>query len=47
MEVLISIDPSYDPLLLEATKTWKFRPASLNGEPVKYRRRYEIILHPE
>lgn len=47
VEVLVSIDPTYDPLLLEATKTWRFRAATLNGEPVKYRRSYEIILHPE
>jgi tetratricopeptide (TPR) repeat protein len=44
---LISVEPSYDPLLLEAARGWRFRPASLNGEPVKYRRQYEIILHPE
>lgn len=47
VKILTSVAPSYDPLLLEATKKWRFRPATLNGEPVKYRRRYEVILHPE
>jgi hypothetical protein len=46
-KVLISVAPTYDPLVLAATRNWRFRPATLNGEPVKYRRRYEIILHPE
>ncbi len=45
--ILISIAPSYDPLILEATKSWRFRAATLNGEPVKYRRKFEVILHPE
>ena len=44
---LISVEATYDPLLLEAARAWRFRPATLNGEAVKYRRQYEIILHPE
>jgi tetratricopeptide (TPR) repeat protein len=47
VQLLISVAPSYDPLLIEAAKAWKFRPATLNGDSVKYRRQYEIILHPE
>jgi len=39
--------PFYDPLLLEATKTWKYRPAVFNGEPVKYRKFVEILLKPQ
>jgi TonB family protein len=39
--------PFYDPLLVEAAKTWKFRPALVNGEPVKYRKFVEILLKPQ
>lgn len=47
VQLLISVESTYDPLLIEAARGWKFRPATLNGEPVKYRRQFEIILHPE
>ena len=36
--------PSYDAELLSATKTWRFRPATRNGEPVKYRLAFEVAL---
>jgi tetratricopeptide (TPR) repeat protein len=47
VQLLISVEPSYDPLLVQAARGWRFRPATVNGEPVKYRRQYEIFLHPE
>ena len=37
---------AYDKLVLGATKTWQYQPASLNGEPVKYRKRIQISLVP-
>lgn len=39
------IFPSYDTALLEATRTWRFKPATRNGAPVKYRKVLEIVLN--
>jgi hypothetical protein len=36
----------YDPLLLRATKHWRYRPAQRNGKPVKYRKQLNIVLRP-
>ena len=44
-EIVRSITPSYDEVLLEATRDWRFQPATLNGTPVPYRKQFEIIVH--
>src|SRR5262245_13218459 len=36
--------PSYDADLVPATKAWRFKPATKNGEPVKYRLAVEVLL---
>jgi TonB family protein len=36
----------YDQLVVEAAKRWKFHPATLNGQPVKYRYVLEVNLKP-
>jgi TonB family protein len=39
-------NPAYDRLALGAAKTWAYQPATLDGKPVKYRKRIQISLVP-
>ena len=38
--------PGYDAVLLEAVKTWRYRPATRNGAPVRYRTFIDVLLKP-
>jgi TonB family protein len=38
--------PGYDAVLLEAAKTWRYRPATRNGVPVRYRTFIDVLLKP-
>lgn len=40
------LNPAYDRLALAAAKAWQYRPATVNGEPVKFKRRVQISLVP-
>lgn len=42
----ISVSANYDTLAVAATKTWRFRPAMLNGSPVKYRKAVQVTIKP-
>lgn len=41
-----SVHPTYDAALVEMARTWKFRPATRNGVPVRCRTTIEIHLGP-
>ena len=41
-----SVHPAYDPELLQMAKSWKFKPATKDGVPVKYRTTVEVRLGP-
>jgi TonB family protein len=45
-QIVRSIHPMYDPMLLAATRDWKYQPARRLGKPVKTRKRVDIVLRP-
>lgn len=40
----ISVSNSYDSLALASARNWRFRPATLNGMPVKYRKAVQVTI---
>jgi hypothetical protein len=44
--LLTSLQPDYNSVLLKAAREWKFRPATKNGLPVRYRKVVGIRLNP-
>jgi hypothetical protein len=40
------IAPFYDGPLLASARTWRFKPATLNGVPVKFRQQLDIVMRP-
>ena len=44
--MLRSVAPMYDNLALGATRSWRFKPATVNGTPVKFRKVVVITLKP-
>jgi TonB family protein len=39
-----AIHPIYDSIIREAVKTWRYRPATLNAQPVKFRKALKIEI---
>jgi tetratricopeptide (TPR) repeat protein len=42
-----AIAPNYDPLLVEAAKQWTFKPATKDGQPVRYQLLIQVVLSPK
>lgn len=42
----ISVSSTYDKLALAAVRSWRYRPAMLNGIPVKYRKAVQVTIQP-
>lgn len=45
--IITPLDPRYDRMALAAARTWEYKPATLNGKPVKYRKRLQLTVVPE
>jgi TonB family protein len=45
--IVVSLDPRYNQLVLGAAKFWRYRPATLDGVPVKFRKRIQMTLSPD
>lgn len=41
-----SMNSAYDAMLLTASANWRYRPATLNGTPVKYRKLIQVNIEP-
>ena len=39
-----SVTQSYDAMVLAAAKTWRYKPATVNGVPVKFRKTVQINI---
>ena len=42
--MLVSIDSTYDPMVVTAAKKWSYKPAMVDGKPVKYIKRLTISV---
>jgi TonB family protein len=45
--IVTSLNPQYDRMALSAARSWEYKPATLNGRPVKFRKRLQLTVVPE
>jgi hypothetical protein len=40
----VPVSPRYDYIALEAARNWKYKPATVLGSPVKYRKIVQVTI---
>jgi TonB family protein len=45
--IVTSLNPQYDRQVVNASRSWQYKPATLNGVPVKYRKRLQLTVVPD
>ena len=41
-----AIDPTYDRIALDASRSWRYKPATRDGTPVKFRKLVQVKIEP-
>ena len=41
-----SIDPGYDRIAIDASHSWRYKPATRDGVPVKFRKLVQVKIQP-
>ena len=41
------VNPTYDRQVVSAAQNWRYRPATINGAPVKYRKLVQVVVSPQ
>jgi protein TonB len=44
--LVVPMTPVYDQAVLAAARTWRYEPATVDGVPVKFRKRVQITISP-
>lgn len=47
VSMVTSLTPQDDRMALSAARNWEYRPATLNGKPVKFRKRLQLTVVPD
>jgi TonB family protein len=42
-----AVAPAYDRQVVNAAQNWRYKPATINGVPVKFRKMVQVVITPQ